>query len=543
MLSIKRIWVERGIMISVCIITFLLVTMQTGMSYAADIHWKENTTYKIKKELDLEGRTLIIPHGCKLKFKGGSISNGHIIFDTVKIKNTPSFKNCTFKGTIHISHIDDRHFTSQDDTGTLQFLLTNAIENGVKCDLYRDYKISMDDVHGATGLIHIKNIDSHSEIQFHGNKISNIYPFRFHVIRTVIVLQNVKNVTFRDVQFYDTEEHNSHRFKKSAGCTFIHCFGDCEGINLLNCYQENGDGILRSGVWVHSKDYPELTPTKGLTNSTLKVKAKNTGYGLALYCGDSLDIELDVVKPHRGFYCTGVSNSTIKYKGYDPVESHTHILIKDAVCKTIDSLGRETLDMRGCSNLNIEANIEELLPEENVITFQSYGSGKKEKADFTFRSGKCQHQDIDLTVSIGKYPDSGYYMISNFRPDSGALDENDMYGCKVSGLTIHVTKQIGGRANRYMCNIEDYCDVDLMIDIDEDTKSINSQELGFNIQLVGNCSGKINVKNGSLEKVLVRNKKEGAFDVITEQSSSHICDINYIKDGSSKNLVSVQKRK
>lgn len=62
---------------------------------------KTNTIYKITKDIDLEGSTLIIPVGCTLDFQGGSFKNGTINFnDTIlsgdiKIKTrlTGSVKN------------------------------------------------------------------------------------------------------------------------------------------------------------------------------------------------------------------------------------------------------------------------------------------------------------------------------------------------------------------------------------------------------------------------------------------------------------------
>lgn len=45
---------------------------------------KTNTIYKITKDMNLEGSTLIIPVGCTLDFQGGSISNGNIIAANIK---------------------------------------------------------------------------------------------------------------------------------------------------------------------------------------------------------------------------------------------------------------------------------------------------------------------------------------------------------------------------------------------------------------------------------------------------------------------------
>lgn len=39
---------------------------------------KENTTYEISGDYDLEGKTITIPSGCTLRFKGGTIRNGYL---------------------------------------------------------------------------------------------------------------------------------------------------------------------------------------------------------------------------------------------------------------------------------------------------------------------------------------------------------------------------------------------------------------------------------------------------------------------------------
>lgn len=46
---------------------------------------KANVIYKITKDYDLDGSTLIIPVGCTLDFQGGSITNGTIMLNDTKV--------------------------------------------------------------------------------------------------------------------------------------------------------------------------------------------------------------------------------------------------------------------------------------------------------------------------------------------------------------------------------------------------------------------------------------------------------------------------
>lgn len=64
---------------------------------------KTNTTYVIEDKFDLRGRTLTMPVGCVLYFKGGSIRNGTITGNNTIVKSTGSgilFSNVNLKGTI-----------------------------------------------------------------------------------------------------------------------------------------------------------------------------------------------------------------------------------------------------------------------------------------------------------------------------------------------------------------------------------------------------------------------------------------------------------
>ncbi len=479
---------------------------------------EQNTTQKIviKKVIDLNGGTLTLPKGCSIVFRGGAISNGHIVFDSNKLKGDYKFMDCAYVGTIRAKNLDDRNFTSTDDVGTLKFLLSNAITNGARCVFNRDYRIDMKAAPGS-GLLSFSNLDSGADISFQGHIVYNTKAFSSPHIKPVLVFTNVKNVTIRDCFFHDTDELNSHKFDNSSGCTFIHCYGDCESINLLKCRQENGDCILRSGVYTHNTNYPHYTPHQGLTNSKLVVEALNTGYGLALYCGENLDINIDVSYPHRGFYCAGVSHSKILYKGYDPQETNCHILIKDAVYKRTDGKGKEILDMKGCHDLVIKAEIEELLEKETVITFQSYGSGKRENADFTFRSDKCHHYNIDFSAEIKQYPNKGYYLICNCASESGALGTDLMYGCKLSNIVIHDVS-FTGSAKKYICFVAPTVDADIIIkdcDVKKDSKGRIS---GYTVQVNGNATGRVRVINGVVDNILVNEKESGQFDIEMEDT-------------------------
>ena len=525
----------------VVIVLIVIVSGNTGFtasrqfSTVDQLPLQENTKYRIYRKIDLKGQTLQIPQGCTLAFRGGTISNGTIVFNTTVISGHPRFRDCQYKGDIIIKKLNDKDFTSSEDKSTFVFLFSNAVRNGIKCDFYRDYHISMDGV-SYNGIMLFENLDSGADIRFHNSSLYNTYVFPTRTIRPVIVFRNVKNITIWNSAFYDVDGHNTHLNSESNGCTFIQCYGDCEGINLNNCYQENGDCILRSGVYQHNSTLPNNTPSRGLINSSIIVKSKNTGYGLALYCGDNLTISIVVDSPHRGFYCTGVSNSTIKYYGNGPTGTNCHILIKDAVYKKRDIYGNYSLDMKACSNLVINATIDELMPNENVIVFSTYGSGRKENADFRFRSEPCHHHNIDITAEINHYPDEGSYSIVSFYSDSGALNSDDVFGCKVTDVIIHDINRIGGNSNRYLCVFQP--------NIDAQVKFVNCSssipQLGYNLKISGNTSGRITLINCSVDNIFIHDKDSGGF-VFDIKDTRINGGLVYVKGHSVNHLVQINQ--
>lgn len=63
-----------------------------------------NTIYEIRYEFDLQGGTVTIKEGCTLKFVGGKLSNGYIVFNNCRIeaeRDEHIFDNISFKSNIY----------------------------------------------------------------------------------------------------------------------------------------------------------------------------------------------------------------------------------------------------------------------------------------------------------------------------------------------------------------------------------------------------------------------------------------------------------
>ena len=206
-----------------------------------------------------------------------------------------------------------------------------------------------------------------------------------------------------------------------------------------------------------------------------------------------------------------------------------------------DGIGTGFLDMKGCHNLKIKAVIDSLLPEERVICFQSYGSGRKEKADYRFRSEKCHHYNIDFTADIHNYPDDGYCIICDFVTESGALDFYDTYGCKMSNIYIHDINYRGGLSKKYIIQATPYTEsnIDMVNCSLTDTGHDSSNDFG--IQIIGTSTGIIKLKNCSLGFVEVKKKEYGEYVIKVENSFIKKESINYDNE-SSIDLVQINYR-
>lgn len=80
---------------------------------------KANTIYEIRDVFDLNGKKIIIPNNCVLKFEGGKLKNGTIVFNSSIIEGSPSFDNLELYGTIQNDRLINTWFgIAQNDTKT-----------------------------------------------------------------------------------------------------------------------------------------------------------------------------------------------------------------------------------------------------------------------------------------------------------------------------------------------------------------------------------------------------------------------------------------
>lgn len=108
-------------------------------------HYGPNTKFVIKYDLDLSGETIVLPKCCVLRFNGGSIRNGNIVFDNTKLKGAIRFKDCFLSGLLANDVIYTSWFDT-DDFDSFSSLIS-----------YENKTIIIDGVYNVTRTIHLKS--------------------------------------------------------------------------------------------------------------------------------------------------------------------------------------------------------------------------------------------------------------------------------------------------------------------------------------------------------------------------------------------------
>ena len=100
-----------------------------------------HTIYEIKDDIDLQGKTVYIPSDCILKFSGGSLNNGDIVFDNTIIESQYKniFRKTTVSGIISNREVWLSWWQLFYDKNHNDAILINQVINSIdNCILYYD---------------------------------------------------------------------------------------------------------------------------------------------------------------------------------------------------------------------------------------------------------------------------------------------------------------------------------------------------------------------------------------------------------------------
>lgn len=219
---------------------------------------EENTIYIIRYDFDLNGKEIIIPEGCVLQFKGGSLSNGILNGNNTNIiapKNL-IFNSITIKGkwvifNIYTNWFDFNTINNYDNHDNFKNLINLSNDNFLN-NIYIDKGIYYTSIKGEDNIANTcMKIPSNTNIYCNGEirLLPNNYKYYslFHI-------RNSKNINIKGGKFLGDirnhiilDEHDKgewgHGVRCDGGnniriedCEFSEFWGD--GIDIIALYDD-----------------------------------------------------------------------------------------------------------------------------------------------------------------------------------------------------------------------------------------------------------------------------------------------------------------
>lgn len=265
---------------------------------------KTNTIYKITKDMDLEGSTLIIPVGCTLDFQGGSFKNGTIVLSN----NVKLIGN----GSIYATELPTSNLYNTRQCKAL------IIGIGVSNITIEGIKFNISGITDRTIMTQSIIIYSHKQIS------SNI---------------SIQNCSFEGDGiglFCNTQK------VAIDSCTFTNCITNSvafetlydyepyvgpSGLSLTNCKIDTTINSEESAnIWISGAEKVLITDNNIATN----------GDGVTLYCGDG-NIKLRDV--------TFINNKVVTYKSNKSASVGLTITGKSYVYPVIEKQNSEGINI------------------------------------------------------------------------------------------------------------------------------------------------------------------------------------------------------
>ena len=131
---------------------------------------KENTIYVIKYDFDLNDDTINIPKNSVLRYKGGSLNNGKIVYNNTIIEGIERLNNVTTEGDYTYPYIKDRHY-SQDFNSSMGYVILRKNKSFAEqvIEVNTIYEIGYDFNLGGEEV----EIPENCVLKFEGGNLSN----------------------------------------------------------------------------------------------------------------------------------------------------------------------------------------------------------------------------------------------------------------------------------------------------------------------------------------------------------------------------------
>lgn len=205
---------------------------------------KTNTIYKITKDMNLEGSTLIIPVGCTLDFQGGSFKNGTINFNDTLLKGRVNINCDVITGTIKNEQIYVNWFNVDntgisENTALINYILQTAANKTVIFDgVYKIDPIASSSKEYDGGIRPVSN----QTLKFtDGSKL--IIDKQSTLYFSILSIYRVENVSIYGANIEgDINTHNTNQGEYGFGVAI----SSSKNINLYNCKSSYnwGDGYI-----------------------------------------------------------------------------------------------------------------------------------------------------------------------------------------------------------------------------------------------------------------------------------------------------------
>lgn len=263
-----------------------------------------NTIYEIRYDFDLREETVEIPSNCVLKFDGGSLTNGAIIFNQTLLEGDYYMYECSCTGTIRNTTIYAEYFSFKKDEEELKFLLSLSDNN--KTIIFKKDKTYIIDsrecAQDATKFATISDIRNLT-IDFNGCHLydANLNSYYFtgssetdQSYFYIITFKNTKNITVKNL-FYQNDDENVERADGETSGVGLLTFNNSNNIKCVNIVAKNVSyGIVMNNSY----------------NIDIDAQVDNAGYNLLFNNAKNVNVYLKAsIHTHRLIYSGGVQNA------------------------------------------------------------------------------------------------------------------------------------------------------------------------------------------------------------------------------------------
>ena len=221
-----------------------------------------NTIYEVRYDFDLNGETIEMQEGCTLKFEGGLIANGEIIYNKtyIDVLNSGIFKNVVVSGTLrnNIAYSDwfctNKDGINDDSTALQNFLNCSAgklivnkgnyhINNTLKLPAYTEVDFSFSTIYPSSNITCLLYEGDYSSRQANIDTTLRNFIIDSKGSDNIVGLQIGRGVYFNYVYNFDIRVYGEESIGILETSNFNAILRDGRIIGRIQGYHDNSIGI------------------------------------------------------------------------------------------------------------------------------------------------------------------------------------------------------------------------------------------------------------------------------------------------------------